>query len=113
MSVVLRLLRLPPYPLHRDCFLKVAKSLASRYPQLILIVSLKTVSLDDRPLTKPDGHPRSRSAGISSVPLFNKSVLSSRLSLVAPAVEEEDPALLTHRFHFPKFLRQLTIGLAF
>lgn len=66
--------------------MNVAKSLASRYPLLVFffIVSLKTVSLGDRPLTKPDGYARSRSAGISSIPLFDKSVIDSRALSSSP-----------------------------
>lgn len=45
---------------------------------------MKTVSLGDRPLTKPDGYARSRSAGISSIPLFDKSVIDSRALSSSP-----------------------------
>lgn len=77
---------------------------------------MKTVILGDGPLTKPAGHSRSRPAGISLLPLSNKFIIDPRCPpylLVTPAVEEDDPVCVTHRFRFPKILKQLTADLTF
>lgn len=102
-------------PSHPVCPLKVARSLATRYWLLVFNVSLKTVVLGGKPLTKPDGHSRSRSAGISLTPLSSRSIIDPRLPPhpVTPAWRKLTWSVCRPRFHSPEILRQLTVDLTF